>query len=89
MGIVFLFGCSSVISVLLEISEFPFEVCFATIWNETHTETYEVLANRRMTERQKGESIYVLIFPEAKAIVNAEYAVPYDFMEDKMFTLPI
>lgn len=59
-------------------------MCFATIWDETHTETYEVLANR-----QKGELIYVLIFPETRAIVNAEYAVPYDFMEDGLFMLPI
>lgn len=64
-------------------------MCFATMWDETHTETYEVLANRRLAERQKGELIYVLIFPETRAIVNAEYAVPYDFMEDGLFMLPI
>ena len=65
------------------------KVYFAALYYSHPDETFEVLADRKVSGLQRGDRVFVLCFPEKQNTLDTEYAVLPDFVEDDTFTLPI
>ena len=65
------------------------KVYFAAVYYSCPDETFEVLADRKVSGLQRGDRVFVLRFPGKQNAADTEYAVLPDFVEDDTFTLPI